>query len=381
MRNILLLSILISFHSCQNEDYNFEISGVINGGKGKAIFLSSTSENDSVVIDSDDGFLFKGKVKNGNFYNLYFDKTRPILLYVDSGNVIKIQAEIESFDKIYNVEGSDVSSDIKTLQGKLEATYNKIKSIYDENMKNADSTKIDSIKNIITLETNKTVNEHRDFILDFIRKNPSSFAVLPAIYQSFDARTPIFSYLNDYVYFRMVDSALMATNPKSVHTQDFHSQVIQYKRQYDSFISQQTKPVEMQTAPDFKVMSPEGKMISLSSFRGKYVLLDFWASWCGPCRKENPNLVNAYRIFKKKNFTIFQVSLDNNKPDWIAAIDKDKLGEWSHGSDLKYWESEPGKLYNVGSIPSNFLINPDGVIIAQDLRGEDLQNKLKEVLK
>ena len=134
-------------------------------------------------------------------------------------------------------------------------------------------------------------------------------------------------------------------------------------------------------APDFTQNDVNGTPVKLSSFRGKYVLVDFWASWCGPCRQENPNVVKAYNRFKDKNFTIIGVSLDraDGKTAWQSAIKSDGLN-WTQVSDLKFWNNEVAGLYNIKSIPANFLIDPTGKIIARDLRGEDLENKLQDVL-
>lgn len=151
-----------------------------------------------------------------------------------------------------------------------------------------------------------------------------------------------------------------------------------------------TPPVGTQVgnlAPDIELNDPNGKIIKLSSLRGKIVLLDFWASWCGPCRFENPNVVKAYEKFKDakfkegKGFTIYNVSLDQNKQAWINAIEKDKLTWEYHVSDLKGWASSAAALYGVQSIPANYLIDSKGVIIAKNLRGPLLEQEIAKLVK
>jgi peroxiredoxin len=134
-----------------------------------------------------------------------------------------------------------------------------------------------------------------------------------------------------------------------------------------------------QPAPEIALPNPEGQVVKLSSLRGQYVLVDFWAKWCGPCRKENPNVVKAFKRFKDKGFTVYGVSLDRNKEDWVQAIAQDGL-TWTHVSDLKYFQSEAARTYDINGIPYSLLLDKEGKIIAKNLRGPALEAKLEEVL-
>lgn len=153
-----------------------------------------------------------------------------------------------------------------------------------------------------------------------------------------------------------------------------------YVKDLDGIIKQLEHVQIGQVAPEFSLPDTAGVSVALSDFRGKYVLLDFWASWCPPCRRENPNVVKAFQQYRDKNFTIIGISLDRDRKKWLKAIADDRL-TWTHVSDLKYWDSEIPALYGVRGIPANVLLDPEGVIIAKNITGEDLQNTLKEVIK
>lgn len=379
--NILFSAIIFITFACTNTPEGINISGTINGGKGKIIYLSNTDKTDSIVIDENNHFAFNKQNQESDFYNLYFNRIDPILLYLDSSENIIVNTDTENFSSNYNVTGSVTSTQIMQLQQKLLSVFGRIQALYNEKVLKADSTILDSVRTVFNNESNQLVQSHRMEVFDFIRKNPSSFACLPAIYQSFDSRNPLFMYEMDASYYNLIDSALMATKPNSKHTKEFHSQIVEYKQQFERIRQMESKVQAGTEAPDFEVPSPNGKMIKLSSFRGNYVLLDFWASWCSPCRQENPAVLEAYNLYKKKGFRVFQVSLDKEKNDWLTAINKDGLGEITHASDLQYWNCVPAKLYGVQSIPANFLIDPKGIVVGRNLRGNDLLNTLSQIYK
>lgn len=155
---------------------------------------------------------------------------------------------------------------------------------------------------------------------------------------------------------------------------------IQYGKEFVVFVEKMKATAIGQPAPEISLPDPDGKVVTLSSFRGKYVLVDFWAKWCGPCRRENPNVVKAYQKFHSKNFDILGVSLDRSREDWLQAIREDGL-TWNHVSDLKYFESQAALDYNINGIPFSILVDPAGVIVAKNLRGPELHKKLEEILK
>ncbi len=282
-------------------------------------------------------------------------------LYLDKG-----EFAVSGTDSISKAQitGSKINDEDKKLKALLEPINNKAKNLM-------------AIKRTVTAEQNTPAfrsnlqgrykalqAEQKTVIKKFILENPDSYFSLMALY-SVDGPSP------NPVELDSLFNTLSPTLKSSEAAKVFQKALEPVRH---------TAPGVM--APDFIQNDVNGVPVKLSSLRGKYVLVDFWASWCGPCREENPNVVRVYNKYKDKNFTILGVSLDKaeGRADWLAAIKNDGL-VWTQVSDLKWWNNQAAALYYVSSIPANFLIGPDGKIIAKDLRGDDLDDKLKEVLK
>lgn len=363
-RLITLASVLMV--SCSSKSKETGLKGTLQNSSGEKVVLEELSTNtviphDSATVASDGSFNLKNPATTAGFYRLRIGPTENVILILDKGQKPEITADAKNIANTVKVKGSPDSEQLFELNSYLRKNFMKRDSLQKVYQSYQNSPARDSIGRVLEADFNKTMEQQREYIRNFVSKNSSSLVALAAIEQ--------LSPDTDLEYFKMVDQALTKKYPVSPYVTSFHAKVAELGKLNTG-----------SDAPEIALPNPEGQEVKLSSLRGKVVLIDFWASWCGPCRKENPNVVKLYNQYKNKGFEIFSVSLDKDKQAWIKAIEQDKL-TWTHVSDLQFWNSKAAKEYNVTGIPQTFLLDKDGKIIAKGLRGEPLAAKLAEILK
>ena len=359
---LFALSFLV--YSCTDKSV-FTVSGTIkNPSTLKMVYLleaDSTRINvvDSTSVSEAGDFKFKHKAPYTNLYKIraggaIFD------IIAKNGESIKFSTDMKDDSHTYEISGSDESEKIKE--------YNKISNVYgDKNAKlateyqskvEATGKESDSLMKIYMPLFQKNMDESAKAVLKFINDNKTSLAAFYAMtsLDQYKYESQMVAYADD-----IKDS--FKENPGVQH-----------------FVAQmeQIKPVSIgHKAPDFTIEGIDGKPVKLSDYKGKYVMLDFWASWCAPCRQENPNVVKQYAAYHSKGFNIVGISLDEKKEDWQQAINADKL-TWAHGSDLKRFDGPTERLYRIEAIPSNFILDPQGIIVAKNITGAALEEFLNK---
>jgi len=381
----VIIFFLIFFLSCHSGKQNFKVSGNLRGEEGTTVYLKEMTVRelipvDSAILDENGSFSMGGYTYMMKFYALYVSPDEFITLLIGPGNRISLTGETKNLADTYQVEGSDDSQKIHELSHGLNNTLLQIKNLSQILSDSINSPDFDNIKAGLDQTYQEIVRSHREFTFRFIQENINSLASLMALYQQIGSHHYLLDPEEDFRYYQMVDSSLNLLYPGSEAVQELHRQVVEldHQRQTNEYIA---KRLGMGAeVPEISLPSPNGDTINLSSLRGKYVLLDFWASWCSPCRSENPYLVAAYNRYNSKGFEIYQVSLDRSRAAWLKAIEDDHL-TWNHVSDLQYWNSVVVPVFQIQGIPLNFLLDPEGRIIGQNLRREELNERLKEIFK
>lgn len=376
MKKILLTALLVSPIMVFAQTGSYTLKGKVGSLNAPAkAYLLQAAENgrqtDSAMVKNG-AFEFKGTINNPHKAMLVLDHQGGGLESLTQGaDVLEVYLEkgiisLTSPDSVSKAKftGSKLNADNQNLRAALQTTQNKAESLMaDYRSAPVAQQQSEAYQAELSEKYQAIIEEQKQVLEKFIKANPQSLVSLDALI-SLGGATPEYSEVAPLFN-------LLAADVKN-------SEV---GKQYGAALDKLKVTAIGAVAPDFTQNTPEGKPVKLSDFRGKYVLIDFWASWCGPCRQENPNVVKVYNQYKDKNFTILGVSLDNEKgrEAWLKAIKDDQLS-WTQVSDLQYWRNEVALQYGVQSIPQNFLIDPNGKIIAKNLRGEQLSAKLAEVI-
>lgn len=382
---VLFLFAIILFAGCKNN--SVQISGTLsNPVKGAYVFLDELKANnlttvDSVVISDKGTFDFKMDINNPAFYLVKISDENFLTMLVEPGEKVTLEAKYDSLNFPVKVTGSKGTELMAEYNLTLKKTISKLTGLNDIYMQNAENAELPKIIESLDSLAKIYLTDINAYTKNYIDQNLSSLVCLVALYQQVAPNVYVLNPSEDMKYFIKVDSSLNSMYPDYEPVKMLHSQVAEFIAGMPA--NSQIAPVTGggAVAPEISLPTPNGDTIKLSSTRGSVVLLDFWAAWCGPCRMENPNLVKAYDLYHKNGFEIYQVSLDKTKEAWMKGIKDDKLERWIHVSDIQYWNSMVVPLYKIESIPTNLLLDKDGRIIASNLRGEKLQEKLAEIFR
>lgn len=363
MKNIIgIIIVLFTLGSCTNKE-QFVLNGKIkNAGDLKKVYLyEGTAIIDSAFLNESNEFRFRRGAIEPRFYTLDAGEFQyPMVL--QNGDKVGFEVDFGKDPFQYTISGSEVSEKIKSfgeIRNKYEKESAEIENEFSANMKENPGNET-LIREKSFAKFQKMLESSGKETLEFAEKNKDNLAGFYAVLS-----------LDPSLYEKqMIDYAeeIKDKFPENSTVQSFVNHMAELKLLSVG-----------QMAPDFQSVDPDGKVIKLSDFKGKYTLLDFWAAWCLPCRQENPNIVEQHAKYKDKGFTVLGVSLDDERSAWLKAIKDDKL-DWTNVSDLARWNTEAAQLYKINAIPASFIIGPDGTILAKNLRGSALGEFLKEHL-
>ena len=375
---LLFIIVITALLSCntKNDEARYSIAGTIQNSENKKLVLQEVPFDgkeiitlDSVTLKKDGKYNFEFISKTEGLYILAIENDTLhnfSIVFVNDEKNIQINADPGKMET-YTIKGSNTSASLLTFLKEYKAkdigifeTMNKLAELQNSNGAGA---AIDTLQK----ERNNKIADLNTFTQNAIN-NASNASMI---------------YYLLGLSMRSMETSQVLALAKAAAEKTKSEALVNFATSLGNQIQTNVKPGAIaigQPAPEIALADPKGKIITLSSFKGKYVLVDFWASWCGPCRGENPNVVEAYEKFKKKNFTVLGVSLDESKEDWEDAIKADNLN-WQHISDLKKWESTVVSTYKIEGIPYNVLVDPNGIVIATELRGPALEETLKKYIK
>jgi len=349
---------------------NYLIKGTITGASSGKVYLEHENASkkvlrDSAVLSANGSFQFKGKVQSPQFYSIKLKTTKNPSTFILENSVITFIAPKDSLYKAVITGSKNQNVYMGFYNGPWKVISQKAGDIYQrlDKAEQGGKVKLDSLTRAgFDREFRVLDTLNQAAVKAYVGQHPGSVGSAAIIYDRFIAY-PNFSVARSL--FSILDPQVQKTLIGQHITQAF---------------ALDEKTAAGQMAPAIAMADKDGKIVHLSDFKGKYVLVDFWASWCGPCRKENPNVVAAYKKYHDKGFEVLGVSLDSNKESWLKAVAADGL-TWTHVSDLKGWANAAAAEYGVKAVPASFLIGPDGKVVGRDLRGEALNKKLGELMK
>lgn len=379
---IILLGIFAGLLAagCSDEKGRFSVSGKITHAEDQVIYLeellvSSAESIDSTKIDKNGEFEFKGVVEIPTYFLLKFSDSKFITLLVDSMEQVVVEADIANFDRDYRVEGSPGSLKVKELNDHLAETTHKLDSLQSLNNLYKGNPNYPELKKQLDSAYNVIKEEQSEFSRQWVMDNPFSMACVLALYQKFDDEEYV---IKDLQAMRVAASALNSIYPESQHVKALYQNTLDILKDEQNARMQQFIQEQGENSPEIVLPNPEGEEIALSSLRGKAVLLHFWSAQDRNSRILNEALLEAYLKYKNKGFEIYQVSVDENRFEWLDAIDEDGL-DWINVGDME-GSNQALRLYNVQEIPSNYLLNEEGEIVAKNLKGPDLDRALARLL-
>jgi len=377
---LILFATALLFSSCQKNS-EFTVSGKITHAEGETIYLeellvSSLEPVGETKIDKNGEFKFKSETGIPTYYLLKFSDVKFITLLVDSMENVTVEADFANFSREYNVEGSLGSLQVKELTETLHSTKRKLDSLQSLNDLYLGNPDYKTLKVQWDESYGKLVQDQYDYSSNFVLSNPFSMASVFAMYQKYKDQNYV---ITDLQTMRTAASALNSIYPNSGHVKALYMNTLELLKNERALKVQQFIEEQGENSPEIILPNQDGEEIALSSLRGKVVLLQFWAAEDSGSRIVNPVLVEAYKKYKRKGFEIYQVSIDNNRIEWVDAIDKDKLS-WINVGDMQ-GSMNAVNVYNVQEIPYNYLLDKEGIIIAKNLKGPSINKALSQVLK